>query len=554
MYANAAARGRVSNGAQQRSRARTVAQACKRSAIYCGISHVEVQGLFAPRSSDLMSTKSPKRDCQLPISMAVAHEKGAGHTQASTMSVESGDTASSPDWGALSEELHTLLTNEGPLPYGPLRARYEATLGRQLDFHGHKLRDSLANGNLKGIRFNTTNHTLELGTEPARVETLKVLPPTPPSRSPPDSALLPDEPLARKLRALVTSGGPLPMDDISKQYRVVYGEVLNLHGYRLRARLKDGNLPGLAYSTANGTLGLADALTPDAAAPSPPEGHQLADEFRRLVVKEGPLLLSNVSPMYSSLYHKKCKEFGEGGLLASLRQGELKGVRYDESSGRMALDDRLPSATGEPEAPQPAVHVEEPSGAADAVAPPAATVATNPPSPRANERRRAALQDAGPSAAASLKPPQVAFGRPASASKTNVMASGRVPDVGGTPRRSPSTASSPSSSPSGTKLPYLLIDSQVACKKALAAMSCMGNSLQHICMGSMVVVQLNGRQLGYEAGFISLIKVGCYYTCCFEALLFLKQRDTTGYSSTGASVPLGCMAGSLFPGQSVPAL
>lgn len=407
------------------------------------------------------------------------------------MSAKAGDASSSPDWGVLSEELQAVLTNNGPLPYGALLTRYKAVHDRQLDFHGHRLRDSLANGNLKGLRFNTSNHTLELDIEPA-------------------TAIPPDELLAQELRALVSSGRQLPVPAVANQYQAVYGKQMSLHGYSLTARLKDGNLPGLLHSEENGTMELTDALTPRAAASSSSGISQLADELRWLVIKKGPLLLCKVNPEYFSLYGKKCQKFGKGGFKASLLQGKLKGVRYDESSGKMELDDNLPSGAREPEAPQPAVHAEEPAGVADAVAPPAEITTADPVLPRAKERpaeKRASLQDAGMSPAASKTPPQVAFQQPISASKQPVLTSGRVSDVGGAFRPSPFTASSPSWSSSGTELPYHLIDSRATCKKALAAMSCIGDSLQHVCMGSMIVVQLNGRQLGSEAGFISLIKV-----------------------------------------------
>ena len=64
--------------------------------------------------------------------------------------------------------------------------------------------------------------------------------------------------------------------------------------------------------------------------------------------------------------------------------------------------------------------------------------------------------------------------------------------------------------PGGASLPYLLIDSPTSCKQALASVSrdgALGGTLQHSCMGSVVVLQLDGTALGSEAGFISLIKV-----------------------------------------------
>ena len=363
------------------------------------------------------------------------------------MGVGSGNAASSPDWGVLSEELQAVLENEGPTDLKRLKARYAAMHGRQLGFHPHELRDNLTNGNLKGLRFNTTNRTLELGIGPARVEASKVRSPTPPSRS-----------------------------------------------------------------TVNGTLGLTDALTPGAAAPSPP-GSKLADELRRLVAKKGPILLSDVSRSYFSLYRKELTKFGGQKLQVNLKKGRLKGLRYSKRRKWMALEENLPSDLRKHDeaqpAPQPVVHDDE-AGAADDFAPPAETITASLSSPTARKRRRAALQGAGAPAANNKKRPRTTLQRPVAASKRPVMASRRISDVGGASLRSPFTASSPSS-PRRTELPYMLIDDRATWQKALATLSCdetLGDTLRDVCRGSTVVVQVNGSQLGSKAEGISLIKVG----------------------------------------------
>eukprot|EP00903_Cladosiphon_okamuranus_P017504 g16123.t1 len=138
------------------------------------------------------------------------------------MSIESGNVTTSPDWESLSKELQDLVTQDGQLTFGGLMTRYQAMNGRKLDLHGHKLRDSLTNGNLNGLLFNTTNHTLEIGIEPAP-----------------------------KLRALVSSKGPLPMNVVAKRYR----------GRRAE---------GLRYNEVSGEMELDDTLCLDAGEPGAP--------------------------------------------------------------------------------------------------------------------------------------------------------------------------------------------------------------------------------------------------------------------------------------------
>lgn len=209
----------------------------------------------------------------------------------------------------------------------------------------------------------------------------------------------------------------------------------------------------------------------------------------------------------------------------------------------------------EPPAPQPAARAEEPAGAARAVAPPAAQEVTADPAlalATATERptqKQAAVQDAGASAAVSGQRPGSRFEGPVPTTQKPVLPSGRVSHgAGGPPHRSCSSAapSTSWSSPSDTKLPYLLIDSLASCKKALATASCTtastGHTLQDVCAGSNVVVQLNGRQLGSEDGFISLIKVGSlpHLGGCCDILIQQAQqclpqndRDTPGHDRTG---------------------
>ncbi|CAN0377486.1 unnamed protein product, partial [Ectocarpus fasciculatus] len=74
-----------------------------------------------------------------------------------------------------------------------------------------------------------------------------------------------------------------------------------------------------------------------------------------------------------------------------------------------------------------------------------------------------------------------------------------------------------------TQPPYLLIDSPSSYKTALATLSldgALGRTLQQVCMGSMVVVQLSGRQLGSEDGPISFIKLQIVGTMSHPPVLF----------------------------------
>lgn len=494
------------------------------------------------------------------------------------MSIGCGNAASIPDWGILSEELQDLPTH-GPLQYGAIRARYKAAHGREL--HGVQLRASLANGNLKGLRFNTTNHTLECEDEPAKMDAPRVLPPTPPS-GPPDSALLEHEPakmdaprvlppippsgqpdsalfpselvLARELRALVCTEGPLRTSDVAERYQVMYGKQLTLHGYGLRRRLLDDDLKGLRFDERRGMVDLCNTLstaeesealpTPQptlhpeapagaahAAAPRPAErvtadpapATAVAEELRALVTTKGPLQMSDVAIRYLAVYGKMLTLHGYN-LRRRLKDGNLLGLRYNESSGKLELDGTPPSAARESEAlpaTQPASHAEVPAGAARAAAAaPPAEIATADPAPATAIEmpavKIAAVQDAGASAAVSEQRPGATIQRPVSSTSPPIVTGRRVVSgVGGVP----STAPFPTSPPSDTKLRYLLIDSPASCKKALTTLSCtgaLGNTLQHACVGSMVVVQLNGLQLGSEAGLISLVKVGSLHTWCLR--------------------------------------
>eukprot|EP00752_Nemacystus_decipiens_P003801 g3497.t1 len=369
------------------------------------------------------------------------------------------------------------------------------------------------------------------------------------------------------------------MNDVAWRYQAMHGKQLTLHGYGLRARLNDGTLPGLMCNESSKTMeldgtspsiarepdealpspqqpavqvereepaGAADPFTRPAgtttvaqpathaptadraAAPSTPDSSRLADELRWLVIKEGPLLLKDVSSSYVSCFRKS---YGGRKLKASLVRGSMKGLRYNESSERMELQpvDTLPSnATRLDQArpvPQPTAHAGVRAGAAGPFASPAEATTTVPATAGPTDgraARQASPRDADVSDAASKMPPQETLQRPVSASKRPVPTSRRASGIGGASHPSPPTAaaSSPSSPASGTEPPYLLIDHPATCKKALAAMPCVGNSLQRVCMGSMVAVRLNGRQLGSEDGFISLVKLQIFGPVTPKAIIF----------------------------------
>jgi len=64
-----------------------------------------------------------------------------------------------PNWPRLSEELRALVSTEGPLSSGELGGRYEKMFKKQLNFHGNRLKDLFANGDVEGLRFNPSNPT-----------------------------------------------------------------------------------------------------------------------------------------------------------------------------------------------------------------------------------------------------------------------------------------------------------------------------------------------------------------------------------------------------------
>lgn len=487
------------------------------------------------------------------------------------MSVESGRAASPPDWAVLSEELQALLTSEGPLTYGALMTRYKAVTGRELNLHGHGLVGSLTNRHLKGLRFNFAKLTLELDRERSETDAPEALTPTSPDSTPcellaqelhalvsiegrlrtsdvaerykamhgkqlvlhgrrlrdrlrdgilpgllyskergtvelADAPTPPEKNLfADELRLLVATKWPLQLKDVASSYLSLFHKPFG--GSKLKVRLNRGDLRGVRYNKSSAKMELDDTLSSDATAPA-------------------------VLPVPQPAVHAEASA-GAAHAAAPPAVVVITGPA-PASSGKMELDDTLSSeATGPAPlpAPQPAVHAKASAGAAHAVAPPAAIVIANPAPATATATAKAAATaaatqrpatkpavppNAGASVAANGKElPAATFQRPAPAKQQRVSPAGRASGVGMVvPRPSSSSASrvrSSSSSPSGgTKLPYLLIDSPASCMAALATMphaAAQGPTLQGVCTGSVVVVQLDGRQLGSEARFISLIKV-----------------------------------------------
>lgn len=305
--------------------------------------------------------------------------------------------------------------------------------------------------------------------------------PMPPEPSSPDWAMLSDD-----LRALVLSTGPLPLERLSGAYKAMHGKPFKLHGHKLQQSLDSGKLQGVRYDASNLTLALEDTTTagkttapPAGKVPSSPDWARLSKGLRSLVATKGPLLLEIVGEVYKSVFGQPLDSHLRGhDLKMSLESGNLRGVRYNASNGKMEVDDTpvMPAkGSGPPAKPKTAKPLH---------------------GTKANPVKHLAVEELGRTTGPAPEEGQR-----------------RRPISKGGSAAIPPTTSDEISSCSSTSDPeslYLLIDSPNSWRESLATLrsgGARGSTLQHICSKGMVVMQLNGDQLGSAAGEISLIKV-----------------------------------------------
>lgn len=283
------------------------------------------------------------------------------------------------------------------------------------------------------------------------------------------------------------------MQEVSAAYKAMYGNSLKLHGYKLRQSLENGRLQGIRYDASNLALTLDKATaTRKASAPGAgksarsPDWAQLSKALRSIIANKGPLLLGSVSLDSHLRGHD---------LKISLTSGKLQGIRYNSSNGKVEM------------AETPVV-LSKGAGPLAASAP-------------AKQRNRTSVAAVNHSGAEEL------LGTKASARDGGKHRSPASKD-GSTSIRPPNCDQVvPSLSMRGLRPSYVLIDSPNSWRKSsdsLFSGGALGSTLQQICSQGMVVMQLNGHQLGSEAGGISLIKVWRHYFLCAGRLVAVACR------------------------------
>ncbi|CAM9689958.1 unnamed protein product, partial [Ectocarpus sp. 12 AP-2014] len=72
----------------------------------------------------------------------------------------------SPNWTQLSDGLRALLSTADSLPINVIPLRYSSMHQKPFQLHGHKLKRSIENGSIRGLRYNASNQTVELEETP----------------------------------------------------------------------------------------------------------------------------------------------------------------------------------------------------------------------------------------------------------------------------------------------------------------------------------------------------------------------------------------------------
>lgn len=297
----------------------------------------------------------------------------------------------------------------------------------------------------------------------------------PPKRLSPEWARLSDD-----LTALVLREGPVQLGKVSGAYHAMHGKPLKLYGSTLTQIIKSGNLQGIRYDTSKLVIRLDETTTAGKTSARKPGLPELSKRLRSLVAVKGSLPLSSIAAKYKSVYGRELKShLPTRGLKKNLVKGNLKGIRYNAKRDKVEVNDtQVMPAKGSrsPTTPQLAKKRKLISAAAVNQSGDEKLVGTDSLDQGEGERRRS------------------------------------TPKNGNTSIRQPDNDDKvlPLSSTRDPPLPHLLIDSPDSCTKSLVALSCGGalrSTLQQICVRGMVVMQLNGHQLGSEAGKISFVKV-----------------------------------------------
>ncbi|CAM9811005.1 unnamed protein product, partial [Ectocarpus sp. 12 AP-2014] len=175
-------------------------------------------------------------------------------------------TPVSPNWTQLSDGLRALISTADSLPINVIPLRYSSMHQKPLQLHGHKLKRSIENGSIRGLRYNASNQTVELEETPlasvreakAPVKnTGKTIPTTKAAaaKAAPSNPGSPDwTRLSRDLRALTIAKGPLSLSEVGQAYMSKFNINLDLRGHGLKASVVSGDLQGVRYNASTGKL------------------------------------------------------------------------------------------------------------------------------------------------------------------------------------------------------------------------------------------------------------------------------------------------------------
>lgn len=314
--------------------------------------------------------------------------------------------------------------------------------------------------------------------------------------------------VSANLQALVRRKGPVKVGLLSGQYRALHGRELNLGGKRVQACITDGILHGLRYDCTNNLLRLDDrkpiqkrsrassdvhgkpAVTEVAlkrSKPSPTTGAanwpQTSSDLQLLVKKRKRLRLGDVSGAYYAEFGRVLNLGGKG-VSARIKDGTLPGLRVNGVSKEKYLSVKPAAA---------------PVGGTKDVATRTKSISAKPPKP-VNHTPALGGKATGAAPTTMVVP-------------AKAISSATVPSYGqGFGDSSAGFLPPPSPAPRPANLPFILIDSDLSCTRALATLFRNGDSgatLQQLNNGDRVTMQLDGTNLGSEAGVISYVKVLC---------------------------------------------
>lgn len=330
----------------------------------------------APASGGAIRTKSTATPPAVVAGAVVSSVQAAP----TSSSAEQQEGAAGLDLDKTSEEVATLLMcNGGSLSVNGVATAYSRTYRRCLRLHGHKLRNLLHGGLLRGIELDGDTvklaQAVPTSVKPHRTTVVK---PTTSSAAGVASRTTAVEQqrhqqeqvdeaiwtqVAEELASVLMSRGALPVGELTSAYCSTHDKSMRLDERRLRTLLQDGSLPGIQLDGKSVKLAETDqapvstTASPVASAASGPANdigsgvtdmNQRSKELVDLLELTGrPLLL--------------CEIRGEHRIRKLVRAGRLRGVELD--GGTLKLAETTPAA--------PSDRAPAPTCAAESVAEPA---------------------------------------------------------------------------------------------------------------------------------------------------------------------------------------